>query len=176
MRPQPAVNRTVLIVVSTLAVVPELAAWLLAVHGVKGSWPAALAPFASATVASLLAVGLALLERKMAGERGSWPPALLGLPVVGAAAGLAFAAIDPAHHWFGNTMTGTVLGGIVALWRWGDLVHEIGTPEARSRKPAAAGYTTGRSPAVGCAINRSNRGFPRSGAKLGSIRNHPGER
>jgi hypothetical protein len=100
--------------------VPPFAAWLIRSTG-EGREDTAyttFAPFAAGTVLVILLLLLEFVERRVAGTRPGWPPALFELPVVCIAAALAFSAVDPGHHWWRDGLAGAAWGTAAALWGW----------------------------------------------------------
>jgi Na+-driven multidrug efflux pump len=76
------------------------------------------APFAAVLVLVPLVLLIELAERRMAGSRPSWPPALAGIPLACAASGLAFASVYPGHAWWRDGFAGAAWGTLVAVWGW----------------------------------------------------------
>jgi hypothetical protein len=76
------------------------------------------APFAAALVVITLMFVVEFVERRLAGSRPGWPAALFGVPVACVAAGLAFAGVDPGHHWWWAGLAAAAWGVGTAAWGW----------------------------------------------------------
>jgi hypothetical protein len=76
------------------------------------------APFAAALVLIVLLLLVESLERRVAGARPGWPPALLGVPPACLASGVAFATVDPGHHQLAAGLTGLMWGIATAAIGW----------------------------------------------------------
>lgn len=100
--------------------VPPFAAWLvLSTREVRDDTIyTTFAPFAAGTVLVVLLLLLEFIEKRVAGARPGWPPALFGIPVICIAAGLTFSAVDPGHHWWRDGLAGAAWGTATALWGW----------------------------------------------------------
>jgi hypothetical protein len=88
------------------------------------------APFAAAVVLVALLVLVEFVERRVAGPRAAWPPALLAIPFVCVASGLAFAAVDPGHHHWRDGLAGAAWGSTAALIGWRRLRMPDRSPES----------------------------------------------
>lgn len=98
---------------------PPFVAWLV-LSGPNGEESAftIFAPFASAVVLVVLLLLVEMVERRVAGVRAGWPPALIGIPAACMTAGLAFAAVDTGHHWWRDGLAGAAWGTVVAIIGW----------------------------------------------------------
>jgi hypothetical protein len=89
------------------------------------------APFVAALVLIAALMLIEFVERRMAGSRLAWPPALFGLPFACTASGLAFSFVDPGHHWWRDGLAGVAWGTTAAVigWqRWRGRAGAIGSP------------------------------------------------
>ncbi|HSY84794.1 MAG TPA: hypothetical protein VK807_23720 [Gemmatimonadaceae bacterium] len=76
------------------------------------------APFASAIVLFLALLLIEAVEKRIAGSRPGWPNALYAIPVATIASGLAFAVVDPGHHWWRDGLAGLAWGTGAAVIGW----------------------------------------------------------
>jgi hypothetical protein len=76
------------------------------------------APFAAALVLIVLLLLVESVERRVAGARPGWPPALLGVPLACLASGLAFATVDPGGHQLAAGLAGLAWGIATAAIGW----------------------------------------------------------
>jgi hypothetical protein len=93
------------------------------------------APFASSLVLIAVLMLIEFLERRVAGSRRAWPPALLGLPVACIVSGLAFSIVDPGHHHWRDGLAGAAWGAAAALigWRrWRACANHLAPPPPHS--------------------------------------------
>jgi hypothetical protein len=113
-----AISLSLLAVVMVSATLSGAVWVVLVIESIPPWWVVVLAPVVAALVAGMAWLWLVYLEHRAGRGGRAWLPALLGLPVTGAAAGLAGAAVNPVHHWLGNALTGAVGGTIAGLYGW----------------------------------------------------------
>jgi hypothetical protein len=116
-----AVDHFVFLITCGFLAPPFLAELVLSLMGTEQTAFTIFAPFASVVVLVVLLILIEFVERKVAGKRSGWPPALLGLPVACVAAGLAFTLVDPGHHAWRDGLAGAAWGSaaaLIGLRRW----------------------------------------------------------